>query len=201
MQLKSSVIMALVLMTPALSKDFGQTAQLFPIREENLLKVIMARLEKAQTSGLIEKHQKDLLKNTEKQLFKIPDGFTAHKAKSSSSRFYDPTITVASDLKTPDGKIIAKKGDAFNPLDLIDFGEPMLFIDGEDEKQCEWALQQEGQIIFVRGNSIRFEDKNRRPIYFDQHQKLIKKFNLQRYPSKISQAGKVLKIEEIGGIS
>jgi conjugal transfer pilus assembly protein TraW len=200
MQLKLyATNLLLVLMISLLdAKDFGQRGHLFPIEEDNLLKVIMERLDKAKQDGLIGQHQKALLERTEENLFLMPKDFVALKSNSSSVRYYDPSITLSNDLKTANGTILAKKGDVFNPLKKVEFGDPMIFIDGEDAEQCLWSLKQNGQIIFVRGNSIRFEEQHQRPIFYDQHHKLIEKFKLQRFPSVISQEGEKLKIEEVG---
>ena len=55
MQLKLyATNLLLVLMISLLdAKDFGQRGHLFPIQEDNLLKVIMERLDKAKQDGLI----------------------------------------------------------------------------------------------------------------------------------------------------
>ena len=79
----------------------------------------------------------------------------------------------------------------------------MIFIDGDDEEQVDYALKRaktdivRHKIILVRGNIIDLMTKFKLRMYFDQKGILSKHFSLENFPTVISRDGDELKIEEI----
>ena len=55
----------------------------------------------------------------------------------------DPAITVARDIRTADGALIAAAGTRVNPLDRIGLTRDLLFVDGRREAEIAWALDHE----------------------------------------------------------
>ena len=60
-----------------------------------------------------------------------------------------------------------------------------------------WAAQQPGKIILVKGAPLALEKQYHRWFYFDQAGLLTRKFAITQVPARITQFGKMLKIEEI----
>ena len=54
---------------------------------------------------------------------------------------YDPTITIAQDIRDAAGHLIAARGQKFNPLDHLSFKHDYLFIDGDSKAEVAWALK------------------------------------------------------------
>lgn len=51
----------------------------------------------------------------------------------------DTSVIVPRDVVTPDGKILARRGDRINPLAKMAFRPTILVIDGHDQNQRRWA--------------------------------------------------------------
>ena len=90
---------------------------------------------------------------------------------------------------------MTRKGEKHNPLDKVSFGKPLLFIDGDEKDQIEWALSQEGKIILVKGAPLELEKTYKHLFFFDQGGVLVEKFGLTETPARVSQQGKHLLIE------
>ncbi|KZC39875.1 hypothetical protein RHOFW510R12_01120 [Rhodanobacter sp. FW510-R12] len=54
-------------------------------------------------------------------------------------REIDPTVVVPKDIVTPDGKVIARAGDTFNPLESIGFHQTLVIYDATDPAQVAFA--------------------------------------------------------------
>jgi len=201
MLLRIGVILGVCCSMTAQSKDLGVYGEVFPIKENSLIDVLLKKMKTAQQSGLLEDLQKKLQEQTKTQLDESFERREAPRATQYRAFLYDPTLKLGSDLKDHQGKVFAKKGDTFNPLDQISWGDPLIFVDGHDLDQVQWALPQKGKILLVRGHPIKQEELSKRPIYFDQQRLLSSKFKIKAYPAKVSQKGRVLLVEEFGTLN
>ncbi len=82
------------------------------------------------------------------------------------TRIYSPGMTLTKNYYSPDGKIVAKKGQRINPLDNTPVGTSMpqiVVIDGTKIKQIEYVGKRcsDGKcVVFItRGNSFDIEEK------------------------------------------
>lgn len=182
---------------PKKIKDYGTRGHTFQIQERSLLEAIEEKLKVAQENGTIKNLQQKF-QDKVKQKISRPDHVSGiYPVAISREHIFDPTYTQQADVKDHLGRIIVRKGTTVNPLDHADWGEPLIFIDGEDLSQINWALQQEGKIILVKGSPLELEKQYHRWFYFDQAGLLSRRFAIKVVPSRISQEGKALKIEEI----
>ena len=111
------------------------------------------------------------------------------------------------DLADHNGKVFARAGEQFNPLDRVKMS-PMLFIDGDNEKQINWALKKISEkkifrhdfakIVLVKGSPFDLQEKLKRSIYFDQQGLLTKKLGIEHVPAIVFQRPweKVLMVRE-----
>lgn len=67
------------------------------------------------------------------------------RATESKIRLYDPSITVPYDLKDHEGRIFHRKGAVVNPLSIRPLTKPLIFVNGEDKDQINWALQEKSR--------------------------------------------------------
>ncbi|HJD56490.1 MAG TPA: conjugal transfer protein, partial [Rickettsia endosymbiont of Pyrocoelia pectoralis] len=111
--------------------------------------------------------------------------------------YFDPTYTQSKDIKDAEGNILVPAGTTVNPLEELNWGEPLIFINGEDREQIDWAVKQQGKIILVEGSVLELSDQISRSVYFDQGGSLTNKFGIKQTPAIVDQEGSRLKIEEI----
>jgi conjugal transfer pilus assembly protein TraW len=191
---------AFIPMTQAeLLKDYGVVGATFEIIEEDLLEVIGQNLRKLNEDGSLQKHQQKIALEAQEKI-KRPKAVAGIKHTTKPRSFiYDPSITVPYDLKDHQGKVFHAKGAKVNPLDYKPLTKPLLFIDGDNQPQVEWAMTQPSaaQIILTNGSPFELMEKIDRPVYFDQEGVLVKKLGIQQAPAKVTQQGKHLLIEEL----
>ena len=97
------------------------------------------------------------------------------------------------------------KGTKINPLDYENFNNTLLFIDGDDEEQNQFArnlveTEQALTIILTSGEpGVREVEGKQYFYYFDQHGIYSKRFGVAVTPSIVFQEGteKVLTIREV----
>ena len=203
--MRSVIFQRIVLaLTAALSismieaKDFGIQGQTFPIEEQNLKNVLQAKAELLSQEG-VEKHARRLGEKIQEKggLFKKVSWIK--EATHYSSFFYDPSIFLEEDILDAEGKILFAKGRKINPLDHVTLDSGLLFFDGENPKHIKWAESQEGEFkwILTNGNPLKLQEEKERSVFFDQGEFYSKKFQIKRIPCRITQAEKVLLVEEI----
>lgn len=187
----------------SLGKDKGVYGELFEIEEKDLLEHVTSRLkdleEKGELKWIQDGIQKRIMKNIEEP--RDIDGII--KTKEARVFEFDPTIEVTEDLKDRKGRIFAKKGDKYNALNYITYSKTLLFIDGNDEEQIEWAKlkllkHKNVKIILVKGKPLKLQERLKRPIYFDQYGIITKRMGIKQAPARVWQeeGKKVLTVSE-----
>lgn len=187
------------------AKDLGVYGETFPIKEKSLLEVIKTKLQALSKSGKLEEHQQIILRRAKEQLNRPPPVKNIHRTTTPRSFDWDPSITVPYDLKDHKGNVFHRKGTKVNPLDTHPFRCPFLFVDGDDESQVAWAIKQhqvadplyKPKIILVQGTPFELSKELNLPVYFDQSGVLVKKFGITQVPTKVSQKGKTIVVDEI----
>lgn len=121
------------------------------------------------------------------------------RAHESRSWPFDPTITLAADIREAKGELIHAAGTRVNPLDSVALRVPLLFLDGDDPAQIAWALRQDpnAKLILVKGAPLELMKARQRRFYFDQGGNLTEKFGIRAVPARVRQNGRVLEVSEI----
>ncbi len=188
-------LMTLSFCLTALGKDLGVMGQSFPVIEESLIDFMQKNM-----SEKLFSQKKEELKEALFDLASKPspvEGIgTAHEYRSF---LFDPSLRVKEDILNEKGSVIVKAGTLVNPLKKIHLSSSLLFLDGDNAAQIEWARKLEGSFkwILVRGRPIELEAQERRPIYFDQSGTYSRHFQIKNVPARITQQGNVLLVEEI----
>ncbi len=187
----------------SVAKDYGIHGETYQISEKDFLQEIQEKLQAAKKDGKIAKFQDDLKKqmisgvNSPKAVEDITT------ATTSRQWFFDPSVSKPTDLKDQNGKVFYKAGTKVNPLDYISLTKAVIFIDGSDKTQMQWALKQhkirksQTKIILVRGQIIDLMKTTKVRLYFDQGGILTSKFGIKAVPAIVEQEGKVLKVREV----
>jgi conjugal transfer pilus assembly protein TraW len=181
-----------------LASDFGTHGHTFEIQEESLVDYLERKLEGFNEEKLGKLNEK-LRTHYKKKLCHPAPVETIRNAKTHSIHYFDPTIVAKQEIKDDEGKVIIEKGTIYNPLKYFVLNEELLFFDGSNISQLEWAKKQGTQAkwILTSGNPLELEDREERPIYFDQNGLLTQKLKINFVPARVSQEDNRLKIEII----
>jgi len=137
----------------AQARDYGQRGALFPIVERDLLEQIHSRLIQMEKSGETTRLNQALKRRTIARVnrpYPVPGIIRAQKSRNW---IFDPTITLAADIRGAQGELIHAAGTRVNPLDSVKLRAELLFLDGDDPAQIDWALGQDdnAKLILVKG--------------------------------------------------
>ena len=198
------------IISPAIAKDCGTHGIIYPIEEEDPIKLIQQKLKVLKESGEMERHNRILQKKTIAAVKrpKPVEGIT--RATKSRIFYYDPSYIVKEDIADHQGRVFIKKGTKVNPLETVNLSQSLLFFDGDDREQVSWAQsflsakKSEGnpqkeaiKLILIKGAPLSLSEKFKIPVYFDQGGLLTKKLGIQHTTAYVTQQGKQLRIEEI----
>lgn len=178
-------------------KDYGVKGHVFEIQEESMLDMIQDRLSQAESSGVLKKMQKQFQQKINARLLKPKAVGGISRTVEPQTFYFDPTYTQRKDIKDAQGNILVAAGTTVNPLEELNWGEPLIFIDGEDQEQIDWAVKRQGKIVLVQGSVLEISDTISRAVYFDQGGSLTNKFGIKQTPAIVEQEGTKLKIEEV----
>ena len=187
----------------ASAKDLGVRGATWAIAEPDLLAEIEARLLEMQRSGALARLEEEARSRARSRL-EEPDPVPGiAPAREARSRLFDPAVTVARDIRTPDGVLIAAAGTRVNPLERVALARDLLFVDGRREAEIAWALAHEeesgrpGKIVLLAGRPLDLMRRHGRAFYFDQGGRLAARFGLRFTPSLVEEAGTWLRITEV----
>jgi conjugal transfer pilus assembly protein TraW len=212
--MKSKVVFFLILAACAAihAEDFGMRGQVYPADRDGReqLKDLMRQKEK---SGEIEKYWLDYRSKTIDAV-KNPSPLGIRSNYLPRSELRDLRFTIPSDFVNEKGLVIAKKGTVIEPLKIQPLVSGLVFIDGRDQKQIDYAIKRGRaeplKIVLTAGSpyDLRVKYKDAEwwggktiPFYFDQRKMIIS--SLQRLygidvnsvPVTLTQRGDKLSIE------
>lgn len=183
--------------------DHGVHGELFEIAEEDMIEVLMRRLTQLKESGKLEEFQQEFQEKAKRSVLE-PKAVAGITPTTHERVFYvDPTLTIEGDIILPEGMrhaghVLAKKGDRINPLHTLKPHKGLLFIDGDDAAQQQFALTYAHQfeIVLVKGKPIELESSLNVPIFFDQGGLITKRYGINHVPAKMEIDGDRLKFTE-----
>ncbi len=206
------MILALLLFSLVLfaaeGENLGVFGEVFEIEEDDLLEHIFLKLNDMERRGELNKAKLDSEERI-RQMIQRPNAIQGISNTTQRKEYvFDPTITVTRDIAGKDGKIFARRGEKFNPLDQIIAMKPLLFIDGDNKGQVKWvkaklkdkkiANHELGKIILVNGAPLNLREELQREVFFDQYGVLTRKLGIEHVPAIVFQkeGSKVLTIIE-----
>ncbi len=200
----------------AYTADLGRVANTFPIKEISPIEIIKAKYN-SMTDHEKRKHNEKIIKKTRDWVAR-PRGAKLPRAVEARTVVFDPSIKTIRDIKVnyselsghepqtadaikkilgKDGRVLVAKGTVVNPLKIFSDPTPLLFLDGDDEKQVQWFKRQKGIAILINGEQLKFSEEIGQQVRFDQFGLLVKKFGITHVPAKVSAVNGKLLIEEI----
>lgn len=200
MRMFGCLLAACLIAVPAHARDYGQQGALFPITEPDLLEHIQRKLMALQASGATAKLNEDLKRRTIAKVNQPAPVSGLGVATTIRSWAFDPTISVAEDISDDKGRLIMAAGTRVNPLDTVPLRQTLVFLDGDDPAQLDWATKNfassAAKLILVNGAPLQLMRGRQRRFFFDQGGKLVRHFNIKAVPTTVKQQGRLLLITE-----
>ena len=182
--------------------DLGTWGDLWPVKEPDMLTVIMQRLTALEQSGEMGRKMDAFKERVIRNSLRPPAVPGIGRTEKYSSRLFDPSVRLAADIRDNEGRVFAHQGELINPLKTVPFMQTLYFINGDDPDQIAWMKRQVpetlmSKIILVRGSVPDTSAALDSRIYFDQNGVLSKRFGLTSVPARITPApsGERLNIE------
>lgn len=175
----------------------------YEIQEEDALEWISKKLNQLQITGELEKQQNVLKEKARQRIYRPKPVMNLKKTIKSRTFTHDLTIVVPEDILDADGQIIYAKGMTINPLKNMNSQKALLFFDGDDSEQVQWALKeyyrrdQLAKLILINGSIIDLMQQTEIRFYFDQSGRLIQHFQIEQIPAVVEQKGEKLIVSEL----
>src|SRR3546814_19610827 len=107
--------------------------------------------------------------------------------REAGSWTFDPSRVLERDLRDVNCNLVAAAGTRVNPLAFVSLKTDLVFIDGRDDAQVDWALKRwsatTAPIIFVAGSPFERMGEKKRRFFFDQQGKLTGHFGIPHVPA------------------
>jgi conjugal transfer pilus assembly protein TraW len=192
--------LAAVLAGDVHARDYGQHGAVWPVIEPDLMAQIHAKLLHLQATGEIARLNVDLERRTIAKVNR-PEPVAGIAHASVLCRWtFDPTIVVDADIADDKGRVIIARGTRVNPLDTVPLRGPLVFLDGDDQRQIDWALTRYARLpakfILTGGAPLELMKARQRRFYFDQGGKLLAHFAIHAVPAVVEQQGRQLVVTE-----
>ena len=189
---------ALLAAAPVGAKDLGVRGETWPVAEPDLLVTIERRLLEMRRSGELARREEEARADARRHLEAPAPVPGIAPARRVRVRYLDPGVVVESDIRAPDGTLLARAGARINPLERIALTRDLLFIDGRRDAEVAWALARErpATIILLAGRALALSRRHGRPFFFDQGGRVAERLGIAATPSVVAQAGRRLRIEE-----
>ena len=191
--------------SPALAGDLGTHGQTFDIAERDILEMISEQLKRAEASGRMGQLQDEFKRRVQAKVERPNPVPGLVRTVEPRSWLFDPSLIVPQDFSDHRGRVFARAGQRINPLErLPGFDRVLIFLDGDDAAQVDWAVGQlrEGgehrvRLILTKGAPMELMRRRRVQFYFDQEAKLSTHFGIRQVPARVEKDGDKLRISEI----
>lgn len=192
----------LLIIHPAAATPLGVYGNVWDIAEPDMVDWIKGRLRQMEKDGRLHQFQEDARRKALSKIENPPPVPGILKSAENRVWTFDPTYTVRQTVRDHLGNVLAPAGTTVNPLDYISLTKSLVFVDGRDEAQVDFAKKRltaypRDKIVFVGGSWLKYTRAWRRQVFYDQDGTLTRHFHIKRVPAVLSQKGKVLQIQEV----
>ena len=212
--LRHFVLSALVCLVSAtaLAEDLGAKAPGFAIDQDGREQLKAIARQKVD-QGAFEAYKKEFIKRN-LDAIKNPAPLGIKTAYGQRTELKEARYVMPADVKDQNGRIVARRGTVIEPIKISPLQAGLLFIDGRDEAQIQYALRAYRaaplKIILVAGSAfdlrVRFKDliingSKTVPFYFDQRAMILRQLNslyridINSVPALLTQDGGKLRLD------
>ena len=187
----------------ARAEDLGAIGPTYPIAEQNLLDVIMARLREKERSGELRKAEQLARERAIQSILAPKPVAGLRRAETVRTTYFDPTFTLDRNIVDENGAMLFPAGLRKNPLDVVSMSKHLLFFDARDTRQVARASElierYQGRVkpILVGGSAIKLMHAWKTRVYYDQEGLLVRKLGITAVPAIVSQEGARLRVDEL----
>jgi len=193
------MLAAVIAAQPVAAKDLGVRGATWPVAEPDLLAEIETRLIEMQRSGELARLEDEARARARRQLEEPEPVPGIAPARELRSRPFDPAITVARDIRTPDGTLIAVAGTRLDPLERLPLTRDLIFVDGRRQAEIAWALAhgRPAKIVLLAGRPLDL-DAPPPPALLLRHRRQARgAFGIAATPTLVERDGSRLRLTEI----
>jgi conjugal transfer pilus assembly protein TraW len=204
MKRRAVILVMLPILCPqvVMSEDLGVAGKTYEITETDLVDYIQSELRSMQADGRLAEQQQRMRERVQATA-KRPPGRTLPRANVSRFFHIDPSVTTDYDVVDHLGNVIYRAGTTVNPLDYTTLSTPIVFFDGDDEKQATWVREFLGDTpdryvaLLTNGSVIELMQAWNIRLYFDQHGRYSEQLGITALPAIVRQEGLLLRVDEI----
>ena len=187
--------------TPARARDYGTLGTTWAIAEPDLIEVIHARLRTLEESGELAAINRRFVETARATIAHPHPVAGISPATADRQWLFDPTVTLADDIRDARGNLLAAKGQRFNPLHVVAMAHAFAVIDGDNNDEIAWALKQGAPdkvwIVLVKGSPTERMTSLKRRFWFDQDGVITHRFGITHTPALISQKDDLIALHEV----
>lgn len=187
--------------TPATGRDYGTLGTTWMIAEPDLLEAIHARLHTLEESGELAALNRRFVQAARETIEHPHPVAGITPATADRQWLFDPTVTLAHDIRDAHGNLLAAKGQRFNPLHVVAIAHAFAVIDGDNNDEIAWALKQGAPdkvwIVLVKGSPTERMTALKRRFWFDQDGVITRRFGIAHTPALIIQKDDLIAVHEI----
>ncbi|WP_342075151.1 type-F conjugative transfer system protein TraW [Yoonia sp. SS1-5] len=181
--------------------DYGVFGALWPVEEPSILETIYVRLSEMEGNGELAQMEEEMKATARARIHRPHPVLGLGTTEVYNSYEVDLSITLDRDLADHRGVVFARAGTRINPLDHSRFNRRLIFINGDDPDQVQFAVEAAAaepvKIILVNGAPLDLTEANQVLFYFDQGGMLTERFGLTVVPAVVSRMDPVMLVEEI----
>ncbi|TXF13556.1 type-F conjugative transfer system protein TraW [Pelomicrobium methylotrophicum] len=203
MQTRIALCLLLAAIGTSRAEDLGTIGPTYEIAERDLIAVIQDRLRRMEETGELARIQENYKRRVIEGIER-PKPVPGIRATETARTFYiDPTFTLERNVVDEKGNILYPAGTRINPFDYDRMTKVLLFFDGRDKKQVEFAkrFMSESKTpvkpILVAGEPLKLMREWKREVYYDQGGALSRRFSITQSPAVVAQEGKRIRVDEI----
>ena len=182
-----------------LAKNCGVYGSIYSISEPDMLNAIYTKLSLMQKIGELQKQKKAFIARSIAHILRPTPVAGVNDLKNQEPKYwlFNPAIVLDHNITNATGDVVANAGTKVNPLKFKSFDEALIFIDGDNQNQINWAEEKSKidskkysaiKIILVNGDINQTAKALRERVYFDQNGVLCKRFGITHTPTMVYQA-------------
>jgi conjugal transfer pilus assembly protein TraW len=183
--------------------DLGSRGTTSQILEEDLIVALKKKFEDFDWEGG--------MKRAQDRFWSIQTEQPVVDATRNRRRLFDPSVEIEDDLVTAAGTVLMRKGDRINPLENMPLDDTILVFDGTKEEHLKWVEEQLKSVstknYWLITTRVDVENDNGWGSFTGMMQRFndrvffllpgqMERLGLERVPSRITQAGNLLQIDE-----
>ncbi|WP_236580317.1 type-F conjugative transfer system protein TraW [Rubrivivax sp. A210] len=197
------VLVAALVPAGCWAHDLGTVGPVYPIAEPDMLDSITGLLREKQASGELARIEAEAKRRVQASVHTPAPVPGLRRVQVARSWRFDPSVRFDESVLDDKGRVVVPGGTVANPLDVVSMRSTWLIFDGRDPAQVALARSElakaKGLIkpILVGGSPLQLSQDWKRPVYFDQNGRTVKRLGLTAVPVRVSQEGRELLIQEL----